>query len=104
MSDGQYNPGPHFDQHGQHVYGPQYNADGIHFNHTDPQSISLGIAWQQQRYRAEQEELRWRHYAAKREEDRRILKAAVVIVAASLLLYFSVTLVLAMLGEPLFDK
>ncbi|MFB7177304.1 hypothetical protein ACFCYI_06325 [Streptomyces sp. NPDC056257] len=105
MSDGPYgpygphNPAPRFDQQGQHVYGPQYNADGIQINQADPQAVADAIAWNRQRWQAEQDERERRYYAAKRETARTNVKASVIIIAVSLLIYFATGPVLHMLGR-----
>ncbi|MFB7256694.1 hypothetical protein [Streptomyces nojiriensis] len=102
MSDGSYgphDPAPYFDQQGQHVYGPQYNAEGIHFNQADPQAVADAIAWNRQRWVNEQDERRRRYYEDKSKADRRNVQAAVVLVAGSILLYFVTTLVIARMSR-----
>lgn len=81
---GQYNSGSHFGQQGQHVYGPQYNAEGIHINQADPQSVADGLAWDRQRRKAEQDAIRRRHEQAKAAADHATVRLAVIIVAAAL--------------------
>ncbi|GAA1170586.1 hypothetical protein GCM10009654_29750 [Streptomyces hebeiensis] len=64
MADGPYGSGAQFHQQGQHVYGPQYNADEIRINQADPQAIADGMAWDRQRRQAQQDALRQRDMRA----------------------------------------
>lgn len=81
------------------MHGPQYNAEGIHFNQADPQAVADAIAWNRQRWMDEQDERRQRYYESKSKDNRRNVQAAAIIVAGSLLLYFATTLVLEILSR-----
>ncbi|MGW3463500.1 hypothetical protein ACWDE9_29665 [Streptomyces olivaceoviridis] len=80
--------GPYFDQQGQHVYGPQYNADEIRISQADPQSIADGMAWDRQRRQAQQDALRQRDLRAYAAAERNAMKWTWWILGVSLAVFF----------------
>ncbi|MED7828944.1 hypothetical protein, partial [Streptomyces chiangmaiensis] len=97
---GQFNSGSHFNQRGQHVYGPQYNADDIHVNHADPQSIADGMVLDRQRRKAEGESPRRRDQQARQARAaaaKAQVRLAAIIIAATFALMLLAAVVLTIL-------
>ncbi|WP_328506009.1 hypothetical protein [Streptomyces sp. NBC_00391] len=95
---GQYNSGCHFDQQGQHVHGPQYNADEIRINQADPQSIADGMARDRQRRQAQQDALRQRDVRAYAAAEQNAMKWTWRILGFSLVVFFLFAILQGVVG------
>ncbi|MFJ2736031.1 hypothetical protein [Streptomyces sp. NPDC087317] len=90
--------GTKFNQQGQTVNGPQYNADQIHISNVDPRGFLEAAGRERKKYLEEQERLRRRDKERREDEMQEAMLTVFTILGVALVLF-----IISLIGNAILD-